>query len=116
MKKLAALALTCLVLCCPAVFGQDAMQYGLAHLKVLAEDQDVRVVRYSPKKGDKTPIHSHPSMVVYVVRGGRVKFTMPDGSTKVTEFKTGEVILRKPVTHSDEALDDVEAILVELKH
>jgi hypothetical protein len=41
---------------------------------------------------------------------------MPDGSTKVTELKTGEVILGKPVTHSDEALDDVEAILVELKH
>ena len=55
-------------------------------------------------------------MVVYIVKGGRVKFMLPDGSTKVTEFKTGEVILRKPVTHSDEALDDVEAILVELKH
>jgi quercetin dioxygenase-like cupin family protein len=116
MKKLAALTLTFVVFYCPAVFGQDAMQYGLKHLKVLAEDQDVRVVRFSPRKGDKTPIHSHPSMVVYIVKGGRVKFTMPDGSTKVTEFKTGEVILRKPVTHSDEALDDVEAILVELKH
>ena len=55
-------------------------------------------------------------MVVNIVKGGRVKFMLPDGSTKVTEFKTGEVILRKPVTHSDEALDDVEAILVELKH
>ena len=27
------------LLSCPAVFGQDAMQYGLKHLKVLAEDQ-----------------------------------------------------------------------------
>jgi quercetin dioxygenase-like cupin family protein len=91
------------------------MQYGVKHLKVLAEDQRVRVVRYAPSKGDKTPIHSHPQMVVYVVKGERVKFTMPDGSIKVTQFKTGEVILRAPVTHSDEALDDVEAILVELK-
>ena len=40
---------------------------------------------------------------------------MPDGSTKVTELKTGEVLLRPPVTHTDEALDDVEAILMELK-
>jgi quercetin dioxygenase-like cupin family protein len=115
MKKVAASAVMLVLLSCPAVFGQDAMQYGLKHLTVLAEDQKVRVVRYAPKRGDKTPIHSHPSMVVYIVKGGRVKFTMPDGSTKITVFKTGEVILRAPVTHSDEALDDVEAILVELK-
>jgi quercetin dioxygenase-like cupin family protein len=115
MNRLAASAVMLVLLSCPAVFGQDAMQYGLKHLKVLAEDQKVRVVRYAPKRGDKTPIHSHPSMVVYIVKGGRVKFTMPDGSTKITDFKTGEVILRAPVTHSDEALDDVEAILVELK-
>jgi beta-alanine degradation protein BauB len=115
MNRVAALTVAFLLFPCPAVFGQDAMQYGLKHLKVLAEDQKVRVVQYAPRKGDKTPIHSHPSMVVYIVKGGRVKFTMPDGSTKVTEFKTGEVILRPPVTHSDEALDDVKAILVELK-
>jgi hypothetical protein len=33
----------------------------------------------------------------------------------VTDFKTGQVILRPPVTHADEALADVEAILIELK-
>ena len=43
------------------------------------------------------------------------KYTMPDGSTKVAELKTGEALLRPPVTHADEALDDVEAILVEIK-
>jgi beta-alanine degradation protein BauB len=115
MHKVPALTVSLLLCICPAVFGQDAMQYGLKHLTVLAEDQKVRVLRYSPKKGDKTPIHSHPSTVVYVVKGGRVKYTMPDGSTKVTELKTGEVLLRPPVTHTDDALDDVEAILIELK-
>jgi beta-alanine degradation protein BauB len=97
------------------LLGQDAMQYGVKHLKVLAEDDKVRVLEYSPKKGDRTPMHSHPSMVVYVMKGGRVKFTLPDGSTKVSELKTGETILRAPVTHADEALDDLDAILVELK-
>jgi quercetin dioxygenase-like cupin family protein len=115
MNRIAALTVTFALLSCPTVFGQDAMQYGLKHLKILAENQKVRVLQYAPRKGDKTPIHSHPSMVVYIVKGGRVKFTLPDGSTKITDFKTGEVILRAPVTHSDEALDDVEAILVELK-
>lgn len=115
MIKVAALTVSFLSLSCPVVFGQDAMQYGLKHLSVLAEDQKVRVIRYAPHKGDKTPIHSHPSAVVYVVKGGRVKYTMPDGTTKISELKTGEALIRPPVTHSDEALDDVEAILIEIK-
>jgi hypothetical protein len=54
-------------------------------------------------------------LVVYVLKGGRVKYTLPDGSTKISELKTGETLLRPPVTHSDEALDDVDSILIELK-
>jgi quercetin dioxygenase-like cupin family protein len=115
MNKVAALSLSCLLFSCPTLFGQDAMKYGLKHLTVLAEDQKVRVLRYAPSKGDKTPMHSHLSVVVYVVKGGRVKYTMPDGTTKVAELKTGESLIRPPVTHADEALDDVEAILVEIK-
>ena len=94
--------------------GQDAMQYGVKHLKVLAEDDKVRVLEYSPKKGDKTPIHSHPYSVVYVLKGGMVKYTTPDGSTKISDLRTGETLLRPPVTHSDEALDDVDTILIEI--
>ena len=119
MNKVAALSLSFLLFSCPAVFGQDAMKYGVKHLTVLAEDQKVakkvRVLRYAPSEGDKTPMHSQPSAVVYVLKGGRVKYTMPDGNTKVVELKTGEALIRPPVTHSDEALDDVEAILVEIK-
>ena len=81
MNKVAALTVSILLFSCPTVFGQDAMQYGVKHLTVLAQDQKVRVLRYAPHKGDKTPIHSHPSAVVYVLKGGRVKYTTPDGST-----------------------------------
>jgi quercetin dioxygenase-like cupin family protein len=115
MNKVATLTVSFLLLSCPAVFGQDAMQFGVKHLTVLAEDQKVRVLRYAPHKGDRTPMHSHPSAVVYVLKGGRVKYTMPDGSMKVSELRAGESLIRSPVTHSDEALDDVEAILIELK-
>jgi len=115
MNKVAALTVSVLALSCPTVFGQDAMQYGVKHLTVLAEDQKVRVLRYAPHKGNTTPMHSHPSAVVYVIKGGRVKYTMPDGSTKISELKAGEALLRPPVVHSDEALDDVETILIELK-
>jgi quercetin dioxygenase-like cupin family protein len=115
VNRVAAISLSCLLFSCPTVFGQDAMKYGLKHLTVLAEDQKVRVLRYAPSKGDKTPMHSHPSSVVYVLKGGRVKYTMPDGSTRIAELKTGEALIRPPVRHADEALDDVETILVEIK-
>jgi quercetin dioxygenase-like cupin family protein len=116
MIRLLALAGTVALLLSAGVSGQDAMQYGVKHLKVLAEDGNVRVLKFTPKRGDKTPIHSHPTTVVYVVKGGRVKITLPDGSTSVSELKTGEALIRPPVTHSDEALDDVEAVLIEIKH
>src|SRR5476649_2708828 len=99
MNKVAAL-ISILLFSCPAVFGQDAMKYGVKHLTVLAEDQKVRVLRYAPSKGGKTPMHSHPSAVVYVIKGGRVKYTMPDGSEKVVELKAGGALIRPPVTHS----------------
>jgi quercetin dioxygenase-like cupin family protein len=114
-NRAAALTVWCALFSCAPVFGQDAMQYGLRHLKVLAEHQKVPVLQYTPHKGDKTPIHSHPTTVVYVLKGGRVKYTMPDGSVKVVELKTGEALIRPPVTHADEALGDVDAILVEIK-
>jgi quercetin dioxygenase-like cupin family protein len=96
--------------------AQDAMQYGLKHLRVLAEDGKVRVLKYVPQRGDKTPVHSHPSTVLYIVKGGKVRITMPDGSTTAAELKSGDALLRPPVTHSDEALDDLEVILIELKN
>ena len=97
------------------LFSQDVMQYRLKHLKVLAEDDKVRVLKFTPKKGDKTPVHSHPASVVYVIKGGRVRVTLPDGSTRESELKSGDTLLRPPVTHSDEALDDLEMVLIELK-
>ncbi len=95
--------------------AQDAMGFGLKHLKVLNEDDKVRVLEYSPGIGDKTPMHSHPATVVYVIEGGRVRYTMPDGSVSVVELKTGAALMRPPVTHADEALDPLDVILIELK-
>ena len=116
MRTLASLIASLFLLFPPLLSAQDAMQYGLKHLKVLAEDDKVRVLKYTPTKGDKTPVHSHPSTVVYVIKGGRVRFTMPDGSIRDAELMTGDTLLRPPVTHSDEALDDLEVVLVELKN
>jgi quercetin dioxygenase-like cupin family protein len=115
MNRITAIA-TALALGAPGLASaQDAMQYHVKHLSVLAEDDKVRVLHFAPHRGDKTPMHSHPATVVYVIRGGKVRYTFPDGSTREGELKAGEALLRPAVTHADEALDDVEAVLVELK-
>jgi beta-alanine degradation protein BauB len=103
-----------LLLACPA-FGQDVMTYHVKHISVLAEDRDVRVLRYAPKRGDRTPMHSHPASVLYVIKGGRIKTILPDGTSTTSTLKAGAALLRPPVTHADEALDDVEAVLIERK-
>jgi quercetin dioxygenase-like cupin family protein len=103
------------LLCSGAALAQDVASFGLKFVQVLAEDDKARVLKYTPHAGDKTPMHSHPAAVVYVIKGGRVKSTFPDGSTKVSELTTGQSLIRPPVTHADEALDDVELVLVELK-
>lgn len=95
--------------------AQDVASFGLKFIQVLAEDDQARVLKYTPHAGDKTPMHSHPATVVYVIKGGRVKSTFPDGSTKITGLAAGASLIRPPVTHADEALDDVELLLVELK-
>ena len=97
-------------------FAQDVVQQRLPFLKVVAEDDKVRVLRYAPAAGDKSAMHSHPEAVVVVLKGGRVRYTFPDGTQKVTELKTGDALIRPPVTHLDEAIDPVESVLVEIKH
>jgi quercetin dioxygenase-like cupin family protein len=115
MNKLVVLIAGAALMASSLASAQDAMQYGVKHLRVLAEDGKVRVLKYTPEIGDKTPVHSHPSTVLYIVKGGRVRITMPDGSTADAALKTGDALLRPPVTHADEALDDLEVILIELK-
>ena len=116
MNRLVFMMAGAVLLSSSMALAQDAMQYGVKHLRVLAEDGKVRVLKYTPEKGDKTPVHSHPSTVLYIVRGGKVRITMPDGSTTDATLKNGDALLRPPVTHADEALDDLEVILIELKN
>ena len=115
MNRSMLVTMAALTLACPLALAQDALQFGLKHQQLMAEDAKVRVIRFAPNAGDKTPMHSHPSYVVYVVKGGRVKYTLPDGTTTISDLKTGQVLLKPPVTHADEAIDSVETIIVELK-
>jgi quercetin dioxygenase-like cupin family protein len=99
----------------PAAWAQDAVGVAAKHFKVLAEDDEVRVMEYRDKKGDKVPMHSHPKHIVYVLKDTKTKFSFPDGTSKESEAKAGQALIRPAVTHSQESLKDSHAILIELK-
>ena len=115
MKSLA-LALVVLMTwaSCP-VAADDLCSVAPGNCKVLKEDAKVRVLEFTVRKGDTTPMHSHPAYVVYIVKAGVSRFTLPDGTSFVRNPRDGEAFINPPVTHSEECLEDQIAILVELK-
>ncbi len=97
--------------------GQDPVTTSPKYYKVLLENDQVRVLEYRLKAGEKEPMHSHPAGVVYVLSGARVKFSYPDGRTEEKSAASGETIWREPTTHAVENVGDTEvhAIAVDLK-
>lgn len=94
----------------------DFLEAAPKQTKVLLENDKVRVIRATFKKGDKVPPHSHPDFVVYVLKGeGKVKFTNADGTTTETETKAGNTSFRPALSHAHEHSGNSEAIVIELK-
>jgi len=56
---------------CAAASAQDPMTTSPQYYKVLLENDQVRVLEYRLKPGEKEPMHSHPAGVVYVLSGAR---------------------------------------------
>src|SRR5437867_12948583 len=116
MMKTTALA-ALLVLLYTTAHAQDPVKISPQYYKVLLENDQVRVLEYRLKPGEKEPMHSHPAGVVYVLSGARVKFSYPDGRTEEKPAASGETIWREPTTHAVENVGDTEvhAIAVDLK-
>ncbi len=70
--------------------------------KVLLDNAHVRVLDVHVPAGQKVAMHSHPASVVYCVTDAKIKFTYPDGKTKVGECKAGTAVWRDPETHAVE--------------
>ena len=106
-----------LAILCTTTYAQDPVKTSPQYYKVLLENDQVRVLEYRLKAGEKEPMHSHPAGVVYVLGGGKIKFSYPDGRTEEKAAATGETIWRDPTTHAVENVGDTEAhaIAIDLK-
>ena len=94
----------------------DLVSLAPDHCKLLKENDRVRVYDYTARKGDSVAMHYHPAHVVYLIKAGKTQFMLQDGSTpKPGELKDGTALINPPVTHAQVHLEDVHAIIVELK-
>ena len=113
------LTLGTLALCCVGVAmarAQDPVQVAPSNFKVLLENDQVRVLDFHSKGGEKIPMHSHPAYLTYDIAGsGTTKFTSPDGKTTESENTAGRTTWHQPATHASEATAEVHVLLVELK-
>ncbi|MBV9302865.1 MAG: hypothetical protein JOY53_12195 [Acidobacteriaceae bacterium] len=107
-----AVALTAL-----AAFAQDVVQLAPDRVKVVFENDRVRVLRFTEPPHSKLPMHSHPAYVTVGFTNDYSRYTFPDGKTSEERTKAGEVTYSKPVTHASEELAGAtsKAIMVELK-
>lgn len=86
-------------------------------VKVIVDNDRVRVLDVLHKPGVKEPMHSHPAYVSVYLSATRVKVTTPDGTTVEKDRKAGEVAWSEAVTHALENVGtaDQHVIVIELK-
>ena len=97
---------------------QDPLIVNSKTIVLKMENSRVRVLEATLKPGEKEKTHSHPAYVVYVIAGGKVRSHGADGTVTETEFRTGDVIYRDPLTHWAENIGNttIRLELVELKN
>jgi len=111
---LAALALG---LAAKTAMAEDLAKVMPDDVKVLVDNDRVRVLDVLHKPGVKEPMHSHPNYVSVYMSTTRVKVTTPDGKTVEKDRKAGEVAYSGPTTHALENIgtEDQHVIVIELK-
>ena len=100
-----------------ASFAQDAAAVNPASIKVLVDNDRVRILDALIKVGAKEVMHSHPAYVSVILSGAKLKITSPDGKAVEKERKTGEALYNEAATHTVENIGttDFHVIITELK-
>ncbi len=87
------------------------------NMKVLFENECVRVQYHDVAVSQTIPIHSHPNYIVYVLKPFKARITLPDGTQRISERKAGEAYWNEAITHSVENIgsSDIHNLIIELK-
>jgi quercetin dioxygenase-like cupin family protein len=98
--------------------AQDVSKVSPKNYKVVIDNDKVQVLDNISNPGDKTPMHSHPDYLIYVLEGGTVKSTTQDGKSETIVFKKGQTLWRNAITHATQNVGKtkIHLLLVELKN
>jgi hypothetical protein len=97
--------------------AQDLAKMSPDDVKVIVDNDRVRVLEILHKPGAKEPMHSHPATVVVSLSAFTMKVTTPDGNTLQRDWKVGEVRWNEAITHAVENVGttDQHILVIELK-
>lgn len=97
--------------------AQDPVKVAPKNVKVVFENDRVRVIEVWIKPGEKIPLHSHPANVTIALSDFKGKWVSSEGEPTVRQFKLDTVLWSDPITHASENVGSTEihAIAIELK-
>src|SRR5512139_228449 len=87
--------------------------------RVLLENAEAVVIETTYPPGGSVPMHAHRfPHVIYVIEGGTVQTTAPDGSVQAFETRPGQVLWRDAQSHGTRNVGSttVRIVEVEIKH
>ena len=98
-------------------FAQDPVKVAPKNVKVVFENERVRVIEVWLKPGEKIPMHSHPANVTIALSSFKGKWVSNEGDPTVKQFKVDTVAWSEPITHASENVgsSEIHAIAIELK-
>ena len=106
-----------LIVCLSSLgFAQDPAKVSPDIYKVLTDNDDVTVMEITFKPGQSDNMHSHLVHTVYVIQGGKIKLTMPDGTTKEMEIPSGGSMHLGSTTHMATNVGETELKLLAVEH
>ena len=96
--------------------GQDRAAV-VAGMKVLLDNDCVRMQFHDVPVGEKTPMHSHPRYAVYVFDSYKARMVLADGASRLSEHDAGDAFWNEATQHSVENLggSPIHNLVLELK-
>jgi beta-alanine degradation protein BauB len=113
----ALLLLPLLLAAAASTTAQDPAVVNASTVTVKIDNPRVRVFEAVLEPGQRERLHSHPTTVVHVIAGGKVRNHAADGTVSDAEFVTGATVYREPLTHWAENIGSttLRVLVVELK-
>lgn len=100
-----------------SVLAQDPVKVAPKNVKVVFENNRIRVIEVRMKPGEKLPMHSHPPHLTLTLTDFKGKYVGADGQAQIGEGKTSAWSWTEAITHASENVGttEIHAFAIEMK-